>query len=132
MATNKVVPPAEVRNAWQTASIEEIRRETASVKTFRLRPSLWHSFAAGQHLEIRLTAEDGYQALRSYSIGSSPETTGIYEITVDRLEGGAGPDTLRGGPGADRLLGGAGADALVGGGGFDALLGGAGRNTRTQ
>jgi ferredoxin-NADP reductase len=88
MAINKLVPPAEACNAWQTASIEEIRRETASVKTFRLRPSLWHSFAAGQHLEVRLTAEDGYQALRSYSIGSSPETAGTYEITVDRLEGG--------------------------------------------
>ncbi|MGD9786104.1 MAG: FAD-binding oxidoreductase [Hyphomicrobiaceae bacterium] len=62
--------------------------ETASTKTYRLRPSAWISFLAGQHIEVQLTAADGYRANRFYSIGSTPDAVGTYDITVDRLKHG--------------------------------------------
>ncbi len=73
---------------WQEAVIERIERQTASVTGFWLRPRNWRSFEAGQHLDIRLTAPDGYQALRSYSVASAPGLEGLYEVVVERLEGG--------------------------------------------
>lgn len=75
-------------NTWQTAIIEQITRETPTVKTFRLRPSRWITFKAGQHLEMRLTALDGYSAQRSYSIGSSPDNSGVYDVTIEQLKDG--------------------------------------------
>ena len=68
--------------------IERIERQTASVTSFFLRPRNWRAFQAGQHLDIRLTAPDGYQALRSYSVASAPGLEGLYEVVVERLEGG--------------------------------------------
>ena len=62
--------------------------ETEAVKTFRLEPSIWHPFRAGQHIDVRLTAPDGYQAQRSYSIASAPDTRGEFDITVELLEDG--------------------------------------------
>ena len=53
-----------------------------------LRPQTWRSFRAGQHLDVRLTAPDGYQAQRSYSVASSPGLEGLYELIVERLEDG--------------------------------------------
>ena len=58
---------------WQIASITGIKPETASVKTFTLKLPSWMRHRAGQHYDIRLTAEDGYQTQRSYSIASEPE-----------------------------------------------------------
>ncbi len=68
--------------------IERIERQTARVKSFFLRPQTWRSFRAGQHLDVRLTAPDGYQVQRSYSVASAPELEGLYELVVERLEGG--------------------------------------------
>ena len=68
--------------------IERIERQTAWVKSFLLRPRDWRSFQAGQHLDIRLTAPDGYQAQRSYSVASAPGLEGLYELVVARLEDG--------------------------------------------
>jgi ferredoxin-NADP reductase len=68
--------------------IERIERQTARVKSFVLRPQHWRSFRAGQHLDVRLTAQDGYQAQRSYSVASAPESEGLYELVVERLENG--------------------------------------------
>jgi ferredoxin-NADP reductase len=68
--------------------IERIERQTARVKSFFLRPRIWCSFRAGQHLDVRLTAPDGYQAQRSYSVASAPEFEGLYELVVERLEDG--------------------------------------------
>jgi ferredoxin-NADP reductase len=73
---------------WQHALIERIERQTATVKSFLLRPRHWRAFLAGQHLDVRLTAPDGYQVQRSYSIASAPGLEGRYEIAVERLDDG--------------------------------------------
>jgi ferredoxin-NADP reductase len=73
---------------WQEAMIERIERQTERVKSFFLRPRNWRSFRAGQHLDVRLTAPDGYQAQRSYSVASAPGLEGLYEIAVERLDEG--------------------------------------------
>ena len=66
----------------------KVRLETQSVKTFTLSLPNWVPHRAGQHYDVRLTAPDGYQAQRSYSIASSPEQKGEIELTVERLEEG--------------------------------------------
>lgn len=73
---------------WQIASITKIKPETAAVKTFTLKLPDWMRHRAGQHYDIRLTAEDGYQAQRSYSIASEPEREGEVDITVERIQDG--------------------------------------------
>src|SRR3712207_6069305 len=73
---------------WQLATVTAIRPETPRVKTFTLRLPDWIPHRAGQHYDIRLTAPDGYQAQRSYSIASEPERAGEIELTVERLEDG--------------------------------------------
>jgi ferredoxin-NADP reductase len=73
---------------WQEAVIERIEPQTARVKSFFLRRQSWRSFRAGQHLDVRLTAPDGYQAQRSYSVASAPGLEGLYELIVERLEDG--------------------------------------------
>ena len=73
---------------WQIASIRDIRPETANVKSFTLMLPAWMRHRAGQHYDIRLTAEDGYQAQRSYSIASEPEREGEVDITVERINDG--------------------------------------------
>jgi ferredoxin-NADP reductase len=70
---------------WQIASVANIKPETASVKTFTLKLPAWMRHRAGQHYDIRLTAEDGYQTQRSYSIASEPEREGEVDITVERM-----------------------------------------------
>ena len=59
--------------AWQIATVAAIRPETPDVTTFTLRLPDWRPHRAGQHYDVRLTAPDGYQAQRSYSIASAPE-----------------------------------------------------------
>ena len=73
---------------WQIASVKDIKTETANVKSFTLRLPRWMRHRAGQHYDIRLTAEDGYQAQRSYSIASEPEREGEVDITVERINDG--------------------------------------------
>ena len=73
---------------WQIASIANIKPETANVKTFTLKLPAWMRHRAGQHYDIRLTAEDGYQTQRSYSIASEPEREGEADITVERIADG--------------------------------------------
>ena len=60
------------RLTWQAATVTAVTRETASVVTIELEPPDWPGHRAGQHLEVRLTAEDGYTAERQYSIASAP------------------------------------------------------------
>jgi ferredoxin-NADP reductase len=74
--------------AWQIASVIAIRQETPKVKTFTFHLPEWQPHAAGQHYDIRLTAPDGYQAQRSYSIASEPERTGEIDLTVEWIEDG--------------------------------------------
>jgi ferredoxin-NADP reductase len=73
---------------WQFAQVKEIVQETHRVKTFTLFLPQWQKHLPGQHYDIRLTSEDGYQAQRSYSIASSPEEKGIIKLTVEIIEGG--------------------------------------------
>jgi ferredoxin-NADP reductase len=73
---------------WQIATVTAIKPETANVKTLALALPEWLPHRAGQHYDIRLTAPDGYQAQRSYSIGSAPERVGEIELTIERLEDG--------------------------------------------
>jgi ferredoxin-NADP reductase len=72
---------------WLQAEVVELARETARVKTIAFDVPGWAGHRAGQHVDVRLTAEDGYQAERSYSIGSAPDGTRI-ELTVERLDDG--------------------------------------------
>ena len=73
---------------WQRAEVVELRRETATAKTIRLRLSRPTPHLAGQHFVVRLTDPDGYQASRSYSVASPPDESGEIELTVERLPEG--------------------------------------------
>ena len=73
---------------WQIATVRAIRPETPRVKTFTLALPNWVRHRAGQHYDLRLTAQDGYQTQRSYSIASEPERVGEIDLTVERIEGG--------------------------------------------
>jgi ferredoxin-NADP reductase len=73
---------------WQEAKIAAIMPDTPRVKSFLLTPSSPFPFRAGQHVDVRLTAPDGYQAERSYSIASAPEETGRIELAIERLDDG--------------------------------------------
>jgi ferredoxin-NADP reductase len=72
---------------WLPAEVREVVRETPAAATLVLDVPGWPGHRAGQHLDVRLTAEDGYQAQRSYSIASAPETPGVA-LTIERLEDG--------------------------------------------
>ncbi len=74
--------------AWQIATVTAIRQETPKVKTYTFRLPDWQPHAAGQHYDIRLTAPDGYQAQRSYSVASEPERKGEIDLTVEWIEDG--------------------------------------------
>jgi len=73
---------------WQLATVGSIHDETPTVRTFTLGLPGWSGHRPGQHLDLRLTAEDGYSVERSYSIASEPERVGEVDITVERIEGG--------------------------------------------
>ena len=75
------------RLAWRLGEVVEIIPETPRTKSLVLEVSGWEGHKAGQHVDVRLTAPDGYQAQRSYSIASAPED-GRLILTVDRLEEG--------------------------------------------
>jgi ferredoxin-NADP reductase len=73
---------------WQIATVKAIRVETPEVKTLTLALPEWAAHRPGQHYDVRLTAEDGYLAQRSYSIASEPERKGEIDITVERIRDG--------------------------------------------
>jgi ferredoxin-NADP reductase len=75
------------RLTWRVAEVVDVLTETPRVKTIAFDVTGWPGHRAGQHVDVRLTAEDGYQAQRSYSIASAPDGTRI-ELTVERLDDG--------------------------------------------
>jgi ferredoxin-NADP reductase len=78
-----------VDTGWRVATVVSIKPENPTAKTFRFRmPEEESKHLAGQHCVIRLTAPDGYTAVRSYSIASPPDGTNEIEITVELLVGG--------------------------------------------
>ena len=79
--------PSPTPIAWQLARVVELVVETARVTSLVLELPGWPGHRAGQHVDVRLTAEDGYQAQRSYSIASAPEDDHLV-LTVERLEDG--------------------------------------------
>ena len=75
------------RLEWQLAEVRDIVVETYRVKSLLLHATTWQGHLPGQHVDIRLTAEDGYQAQRSYSIASPPEDE-LLTLTVERVDNG--------------------------------------------
>jgi ferredoxin-NADP reductase len=73
---------------WQLATVTRLRNETPTVRSITLGLLEWGGHRAGQHVDLRLTAEDGYSVQRSYSIASEPERVNEVDITVERIEGG--------------------------------------------
>ena len=74
--------------AWQIAKVTAIRAETPGVNSFTLELPAWRPHRAGQHYDVRLTAPDGYQAQRSYSIASPPSRVGEVDLTIERIADG--------------------------------------------
>ena len=73
---------------WQIATVTDVKQETPRVKSFRLEVPMWMPHLPGQHYLVRLTAPDGYQAQRSYSVASSPLDEGAIELTIDLFADG--------------------------------------------
>jgi ferredoxin-NADP reductase len=92
-----VIPPGDPPNlrtpalaapiVWRTVTVAEVVDETPTARTLVLDVPGWPGHVAGQHVDVRLTAEDGYQAQRSYSIASAPEDHRLA-LTVERLDDG--------------------------------------------
>ena len=76
------------RLSWRACEVVAVRDETPSARTLVLRAPGWPGHLAGQHVDVRLTAEDGYTAQRSYSIASAWQDDGLIEVTVQRLADG--------------------------------------------
>ena len=75
------------RLIWRVAEVAKIIDETPTVKSLVLDVPGWPGHRPGQHVDVRLTADDGYQAQRSYSVASEPETARLM-LTVELIEGG--------------------------------------------
>jgi ferredoxin-NADP reductase len=87
MTAIKVAAAPARRLEWQRALVRDIVIETPRVKSLLLDVTGWRGHLPGQHVDIRLTAEDGYQAQRSYSIASPPEDD-LLTLTVERVDDG--------------------------------------------
>jgi ferredoxin-NADP reductase len=72
---------------WRVATVAEVIEETAAARTLALDVPGWPGHVAGQHADVRLTSEDGYQAERSYSIASAPEDPQL-RLTIERIDDG--------------------------------------------
>src|ERR1700756_152522 len=84
MAGTAVLRPA----TWRSARVVGLRDETATARTVTLAVRDWPGHIARQHVDVRLTAPEGYSAVRSYSIASGPNSDRRIEITVERLANG--------------------------------------------
>ncbi len=76
------------RLSWQIGEVVATRPETVRTKSITLDLPGWMGHRAGQHVDVRLTAQDGYQAERSYSIASPPEEAPRVTLTVERIDDG--------------------------------------------
>jgi ferredoxin-NADP reductase len=80
--------PALPASHWQNAKIVEIIQRTSRIKSFIFELAEPFAYRAGQHVDIRLTAPDGYKAMRSYSIASAPAASARIEIAIELLGDG--------------------------------------------
>jgi ferredoxin-NADP reductase len=87
MTAIEPLPGLVRRLEWRRAEVSQVIFETSRVKSLLLAVAGWQGHLPGQHVDIRLTGEDGYQAQRSYSIASPPED-GLIALTVERVEHG--------------------------------------------
>ena len=87
VAEGNSVSSGAAATAWRLATVVDVQRETTRARTLVLDVPGWPGHRAGQHVDVRLTAEDGYQTQRSYSIASAPQDARVA-LTVDRLDGG--------------------------------------------
>jgi ferredoxin-NADP reductase len=76
------------RLSWRVGTVVALHDETATARTITLEIPDWPGHLAGQHVDVRLTASDGYSAVRSYSIASAPNPERRVELTVERLPNG--------------------------------------------
>ena len=81
-------PDARGAVAWQSATVVKIVKQTSRIKSFFLSLEDPFSFRAGQHVDVRLTGEDGYTAMRSYSIASAPYDMDQIELSIEILDNG--------------------------------------------
>lgn len=81
------VPRAVSAGAWREAHLADVREETWTARTLRFDVPGWPGHLPGQHVDLRLTAEDGYAAQRSYSL-SAPANGENIEVTVQRVSDG--------------------------------------------
>jgi ferredoxin-NADP reductase len=89
MAGIQGIQGIQPRLAWQRATVLDLIQETPHVRSLVLDVPGWPGHHAGQHLDVRLTAADGYQAERSYSLASAPATPADPQVlTVERLDDG--------------------------------------------
>ena len=79
--------PQRVPLTWRVATVARLQPETPSATTLILDVPEWPGHLAGQHIDVRLTAEDGYQAERSYSIASAPQDAHLA-VTIERIDDG--------------------------------------------
>jgi ferredoxin-NADP reductase len=84
IASARTVPAPLV---WRTVTVVELIEETPHARTLVLDVPAWSGHVAGQHVDVRLTAEDGYVAERSYSIASAPEEARLA-LTIERIDDG--------------------------------------------
>src|SRR5262245_3341398 len=76
------------RLSWKVCTVVALRDETATARTIVLQVPEWPGHVAGQRVDLRVTAADGYSAVREYSIASAPRTDGRLELSIERLPGG--------------------------------------------
>ena len=81
-------PGQQAATPWQSATVVSVLAETRTARTIRLAPEAPVPHLPGQHYVVRLTAEDGYTASRSYSVASAPDASGEIELTVELLPDG--------------------------------------------
>jgi ferredoxin-NADP reductase len=87
-SATRMTEPAGQPIRWQHATIARIARRTPTISSFFFRLPAPFDFVAGQHVDVRLTAADGYSAQRSYSIASAPGTDGEIELAIEKLDDG--------------------------------------------
>ena len=76
------------RLTWQLGEVVATQAETVRAKSLTIAVPKWTDHRPGQHVDVRLTADDGYQAQRSYSIASAPEEQQRLTLTIERIDDG--------------------------------------------
>ena len=76
------------RLSWKVGTVVALRDETATARTIALQVPEWPGYLAGQRVDLRVTAADGYSAVREYSIASAPRADGRIKLSIELLPDG--------------------------------------------